>query len=303
MKYFSFFTVSLILLLGGGALIVSAQGYAPLETIPNVTTAGQALPDGATGIGTYLASLFRFLIALAGAFAIVVAITGGVQFVTGGISPSQKTAAKERIANAFIGLTLVLSSYLLLNSINPTLVAFNLSLPSIKGGTVVAPVAGGVSAGATVPEPATGGKDPLIEDLQLSAAAYLLKEKYPKITFTSGFRSPTDQLRVMAQNVAQSRNYIQDTYKTGRAVTKLQAWVTANPSATSVSAIEAGLDSVLKTLTNDEIAGISKHLTGDAFDVLPRNDLPGILDVMRTLPGKTQFLTEEGGMTRWHVAF
>ncbi len=126
MKYLLPILVGFTILLGGGALVASAQGYVPLVTLPGVTEDGVAVE-----LGDYLAGMMKFIVALAGVLAIILAIIGGVQYVAAGISPSQKDDAKKRITNAFIGLTLVLVSYLILNSINPNLVAFNLTLPKV----------------------------------------------------------------------------------------------------------------------------------------------------------------------------
>jgi hypothetical protein len=48
---------------------------------------------------------------------------------------------------------------------------------------------------------------------------------------------------------------------------------------------------------------ISKHLTGDAFDVQPvTKNADAIKKSMRNLPG-AKFLEKEGGLVRWHVQF
>ncbi|MGB2580286.1 MAG: hypothetical protein WBC83_01160, partial [Minisyncoccia bacterium] len=72
------------------------------------------------------------------------------QYVAAGIAPSAKQDAKERILNALIGLTLVLTSYLILNSINPGLVQFNFSLPPI-GTSPMAPAP--ITPGGLCPSP------------------------------------------------------------------------------------------------------------------------------------------------------
>ncbi len=132
MKYFLPIFVGLTITLTGGVLLASAQGYQPLVNLPGVTTVGTAV-----GMGEYLAGMMKFIVAIAGVFAIIVAIIGGTQYVAAGIAPSAKEDAKGRIMNAFIGLALVLTSYLILNSINPKLVAFNLSLDPITGPAAV----------------------------------------------------------------------------------------------------------------------------------------------------------------------
>ncbi len=145
MKYFIPILVGFTITLGGGALVASAQGYTPLAPLP-------IGPGGTTPatyeMGTYLAGMVRFIIALAGVLAIIMAIIGGTQYVAAGIAPSQKDDAKKRIENAFIGLTLVLVSWLILNSINPKLVKFDLFLPPIK--------AAAVAPGVVMPPTPTG---------------------------------------------------------------------------------------------------------------------------------------------------
>ncbi len=143
MKYFTPILTGFIITLGGGVLVASAQGYVPLVTLPGVTEAGQEV-----GMGEYLAGMMKFIIALAGVFAILMAIIGGTQYVAAGISPDAKSGAKERMTNAFIGLALVLVSYLILNSINPNLVKDNFTLPPITGPVATAP---GVTATTTTP--------------------------------------------------------------------------------------------------------------------------------------------------------
>lgn len=118
-----------IIVFGAGVLVAHAQGYAPLAPLPGTfTTAGDAKN---TNLGGYLSGMLKLLIALGGALAILMAIIGGTQYVAAGISPDAKSSAKARIMNAFIGLALILSSYLILNSINPKLVAFDLSLKRV----------------------------------------------------------------------------------------------------------------------------------------------------------------------------
>ncbi len=118
-------------------LLASAQGYDPLVALPGVTEVGKKVE-----IGAYLADMMKFIVALAGVFAIIVAIIGGTQYVAAGISPNAKNDAKERMINAFIGLTLVLVSWLILNSINPKLVILNFKLPPVTGTAVTTSVLG-----------------------------------------------------------------------------------------------------------------------------------------------------------------
>jgi hypothetical protein len=151
------------------------------------------------------------------------------------------------------------------------------------------------------------GLDPEIESLNLlavaRAAAYALKEQFPNVKFTSGRRSLADQARAMAQNVAIKRNWIRDTYRPGAACSACQAWVEANPAATSAAAIAAGLQATLTALPANDAMALSLHLTGRAFDILPAGDAAPIHAALRAMPGYVQFLEREGGLVRWHAEF
>lgn len=122
--------------------------------------------------------------------------------------------------------------------------------------------------------------------------------RYPDVVFTSGKRDLADQARAMAQNVAQNRQWIGQTYK---AAGKLQAWVDANPGAKTMGAIEAGLLSVLHKLTPAELDKISCHLSGGAFDIQPDEDVAKD-DYLKTLAVKYggRYLDKEGGLKRRH---
>ena len=152
------------------------------------------------------------------------------------------------------------------------------------------------------------GSDPQIEKLNLRdtarRAAYTLKFKHPQVVFTSGRRNKADQARAMSQNVATKHDWIAATYAVNKASTACQAWVDANPQATTAAAIEAGLLGVLNALSDAELGQLSRHLSGDAFDLQPvEPETAGIKDTVRTLAGLRQFLESEGGLLRWHVEF
>lgn len=140
---------SLITFFGAGIFLAHAQNYVPLANLPGTTIEG----TNATDLSTYITGAIRLLIALGAALAILYAIIGGTQYVAAGISPDAKSGAKDRIVNAVIGLALILSSYLILNSINPALVNFNLTLDSVT----VTNIAGSTSSngGGGVPNLAT----------------------------------------------------------------------------------------------------------------------------------------------------
>lgn len=107
---------------------VAAQQYVPLVTIPGVTEAGKGVD-----MTSYISNMIKFLIAASGALAIIILVIAGTKYIASGIAPDAKNDAKEQMQHAFIGLGLILTSYLILNTINPNLVNFKLSLESAVG--------------------------------------------------------------------------------------------------------------------------------------------------------------------------
>ncbi|MEK7831220.1 MAG: hypothetical protein AAB401_09060 [Acidobacteriota bacterium] len=150
--------------------------------------------------------------------------------------------------------------------------------------------------------------DPKIEELHLNEvarkAAYLLKQKFPSTRFTSGRRNRADQARAMASNVVSNRKWIEQTYKASPASQACQKWVDDHPEAATKEAIADGLFSVLNTFADVDLRRLSKHLSGDAFDVKPVvQNAEAIKDFIRHLPGVEKFLDKEGGLVRWHAQF
>lgn len=152
--------------------------------------------------------------------------------------------------------------------------------------------------------------DPAIEQLQLVGAAkkgaIQLKKTFPSIVFLSGKRSVPQQAHAMAANVVArgNRKYLLTVYAASTARTKLQNWIDRHPQATSVDAIAKGLQATLEAMEPNERHLISKHLTGEAFDIEPpSHDVARIKAAMDALPGRSLFLTSEGGLARWHVQF
>ncbi len=131
MKKFAPIISGILVALIGGAFIAHADisaSYTPLAPLP-IGPGGSTLSTYT--MSTYLAGAIKLIIALGAGLAVIMSILAGVEYVAKGISPSAKMDAKEKMINAFIGLALVLTSYLILNSINPDLVNFNLALPPV----------------------------------------------------------------------------------------------------------------------------------------------------------------------------
>lgn len=71
--------------------------------------------------------MFKLLIGLTAFFAVVMITIGGFQYLSTD-AYSGKQEGRAKITNALIGLILAIASYVILNTINPALVNFNLNL-------------------------------------------------------------------------------------------------------------------------------------------------------------------------------
>jgi hypothetical protein len=125
------------------------------ETNQGITTPGRALPGASTitlgkirseviipgsaveagvngfmrgkidNLAKYMDIIYRFLVSIVGVVAGFMIMIAGFQYLTAGGDANKVTAAKARIGNAMLGLILTLTSYVLLSTINPSLVQLN----------------------------------------------------------------------------------------------------------------------------------------------------------------------------------
>jgi hypothetical protein len=153
----------------------------------------------------------------------------------------------------------------------------------------------------------SGNKPRSIESLNLSPkakkAAEILLKKYPDIVFSSGRRDLAGQAHAMAGNVVKKRDWIGKTYAPNDASKACQKWIDEHPEAKTQKQIAAGLLETLKSL-GPKGGMMSRHLTGDAFDIQPVKKNPDeVKKAIKELPGVKQFLDHEGGLEIWHVGF
>jgi|GEM_PF-2252995 len=156
---------------GGAAVAQVKEAPAPIYTeiiIPTSDSDTQSFPtldkrveyfaEGkVVDLAQYLGIVYNFLISIVGIVASVMMIVAGFQYLTSAGDAGKIGAAKSRMANAFMGLILVLGAYTILSTINPALVVLKMpgvrdvstetiSLPwcdeIIKAGATVNPVQG-----------------------------------------------------------------------------------------------------------------------------------------------------------------
>ena len=77
-----------------------------------------------SGIGEYIALIYKYGTGVVGILAAVVMMVGGLMWLTAGGNTSQVQSAQEWIKAALTGLIIALLSYIILLTINPDLVKF-----------------------------------------------------------------------------------------------------------------------------------------------------------------------------------
>jgi hypothetical protein len=106
---------------------------------------------------TYLGGIYRLGIAMAVILAVVYITYGGFQYVLSA-SIGAKENARETIQNALIGLVLALTSYLILQTINPSLTTLNFNLNATSATSANQPGSLGTQSPGTNPSsPGTTG--------------------------------------------------------------------------------------------------------------------------------------------------
>jgi hypothetical protein len=120
-KKLTFLLASELVLFFGFFVVAFAGDYtllAPISGLTSVSTSG--------GFGDYLSKIYSYSIAIAGVLAVLMLVWGGFKYMTTD-SILGKSDGKEIVNNALLGLVLVFASWLILYTINPNLVNWNLN--------------------------------------------------------------------------------------------------------------------------------------------------------------------------------
>ncbi len=99
-----------------------AEGFVPLADLGLYGD-----PSDFTG---YASGMVTFLIYVTAVLAVIIITWGGIRYITSGGSQSGVEAGKEKIRAALLGLAIALGAWLLLSTINPDLLKFDLNLDS-----------------------------------------------------------------------------------------------------------------------------------------------------------------------------
>jgi hypothetical protein len=85
--------------------------------------------QGTVAIGQYIKAIYNYAIGVVGILAAIVLMFGGVLWLTAGGNPNRIENAKAWIGGSLTGLILALLSYLILYTLNPSLVNFQTMQP------------------------------------------------------------------------------------------------------------------------------------------------------------------------------
>lgn len=121
-------------------------GFKALAPIPGLTDPSTTSVVNAKSLTDFFNNLYKYLIGLAAAFAIIEIIWGGLEISTKD-SVSKQSDGRARIQNAIFGLVLVLSPVLVFSVINPSILNLSVDLPTL--GTTPVTVGSGAGADAT----------------------------------------------------------------------------------------------------------------------------------------------------------
>lgn len=124
---------------------IFAIDYTPLTTIPGVSTKGTPLINPSN----LVLGIYTVAIGIGSILAVIMVIIGGIKY-TVMESFDVKTDAKKQITAAFLGLILLLASYLILKTINKDLLKFNDTLPKSNGGGIAQLIADRANINAMV---------------------------------------------------------------------------------------------------------------------------------------------------------
>jgi len=132
--------IAMIILPVVAVLAADDLSYTVLAPLPGV--------EKTTTLETYIPAIFKLAIGLSAVAAILMIVIGGFQYISSD-AIMKKLEGKERIKNAVFGLVLVISAWLILNTINPNLLNINLNIESISTATVDGGTLGGEASAGT----------------------------------------------------------------------------------------------------------------------------------------------------------
>ncbi len=133
------------------AFAQTTDKYKLLAPLPCVGTNGACdgiTPAEETTLKTYIEGAFKLLIGLAAVAAVLRIVVGGFMYMSSDAIQG-KSDGKNMVTNSVKGLVLVIAAWLILSTINPNLLKFNLTIEPAKIAAPPATSSGTVGGGST----------------------------------------------------------------------------------------------------------------------------------------------------------
>ncbi len=113
------------------SLVLVSNVYALEAQYPEIL--GKTITDETTPAG-YVVYFFYLAMSLGSVLVFIILVMAGIDFITAGGEPAKISEGRKKIISAIVGLIVLFSSFLILNSINPALLKIELEKLECPGG-------------------------------------------------------------------------------------------------------------------------------------------------------------------------
>lgn len=135
----------------------------------------------------FIAYLFYLIIAVGSLLGVIILFIAGLEWVSAYGNAEAINSAKKKIITVFVGMTVLLSSYIAINTINPAILNVNIGLEENSSGEIIIPESKGVFLYKDV------NYEPLESKLRIrKSRASLVEEGFYKKTSSIQIKQPTD---------------------------------------------------------------------------------------------------------------
>ena len=250
----------------------STSTYCMLAPIPIPDSTGKIDETGKIdtkqGFSNYIGGIIKLIMGLIGVLAVLMIVVGGIEYMST-VSIGEKEGAKTRITNAIFGLVLAVGSYVIMNTISPSLVNLTVVVPGaeIPLGEEAAPI---TESDGKIPDtlpPPTGGTVTVPSGDAKTLAQQILANT--KITFQADQQG--DQRSSPQQNIKDTAQGLAGWTSNRSPVGGKQVTLSAKMLAGMIAVSQASSTPLsISEILGGKHSGDSRHYLGVAFDVSAR---------------------------------